>query len=171
MVALELYVIDESRKKYLRAFAWIRLVRNWMSLRWSDTKGVTLANLRCTAGGLHAKMDNTKVSGPVRKLRWLHGYVSKDAWIVVDNWLLIGYELWCGEGFNFDRDYWVPLPAESFKCARPDMAEAAEAAAINVILMCDLCWPELAESTVEGSDVPIKVWTEGDRNFDWYTAD
>ena len=34
---LEITVMDEEERTFVRAYAWVRLVKLWTGMRWSDT--------------------------------------------------------------------------------------------------------------------------------------
>ena len=41
LVMLEREVLDERRPKFVRAYAWYRLLRHWCALRFSDGDGLS----------------------------------------------------------------------------------------------------------------------------------
>jgi hypothetical protein len=68
VAALEIYVMDSDNSKYLRAFAWVRLVKLWAALRWADTRGVPPRLSKLGPTGLKLLLDATKTSGAGRKV-------------------------------------------------------------------------------------------------------
>jgi len=110
IVALELLVKRQEAPLYLRAVAWVKLLKIWGSLRSDDLCGLPPSSMQLTRGGLRGSLDRTKTSGPGRKTRWLPVFVSPKAFVVYKDWLAAGWEVWQGDGFNFARDYFQPQP-------------------------------------------------------------
>ena len=76
-----------------------------------------------------------------------------------DTWLDVGHGIWASESFNFERDYYLPLPAEDFDSARPVMAEYMDATAISQMVLQDLRVPVLVPHSGTGGN--FSEWAEG----------
>jgi hypothetical protein len=72
-----------------------------------------------TAKGLQGWLDRTKTSGAGRRIRWMPIFVSINAWLVLDNWLTKGWDLWRDPKFAGVRDYFLPLPTVDLTSTRP----------------------------------------------------
>ncbi|CAE8676146.1 unnamed protein product [Polarella glacialis] len=118
LVSMELFVACVDFPLYYRAFAWYKLVKVWASLRSDDCMGLQPCHLKSIAGGIEFLLERTKTSGPGRRVRWLKGYVSSKASITGNGWLATGLIIWQGEGFAFDRDYFLPEPNVDFSGCR-----------------------------------------------------
>ena len=176
LVALELYVVSD-RELYKRALAWVKLVKVWTGMRFDDTLGVVPSTFHWGPKGLQAKLERTKTSGPGKRVGWLPIFVSVDAYLVEPRWLEVGREIWASEGFNFSRDYLLPLPSEDLSSCRKVLADYADVTALMRQLFRELRYPSRLYE-VDGSStwmeseeamVPSELvgfWTEhGDRRM------
>jgi hypothetical protein len=174
-IALELYVVDELRPKYKRAFAWTKLLRLWASMRGDDIQGLLPETMILQRRGLEAVLDRTKTSGPGRKIRWLNVFVSSEAYIVKPDWLKVGHELWSSEDMNFKRDYLLPVPDSTMESVGDKRAEYADMAIMSQLLFGELGAPHYSYKSEEWSlmdSQPLlgnhgaKFYTEhSERNF------
>ena len=78
-MALEFLVENKTTAFVLRSYAWVLLVRVWGALRTDDCRGLLPDTIRVTEGGLEARLDRSKTSGPGRKVRWVPVFLSRDA--------------------------------------------------------------------------------------------
>jgi len=143
VVALELLVIRDDAPLYLRAAAWVKLVKVWGSLRSDDLAGLAPASVKLMGGGLQGILDRTKTSGPGRKARYLPLYVAIGAYLAVPNWLPVGWEIWASPEFAFKRDYFLPQPDGEW--SRPVGREALpypHMRNISIRIMTELRAPE-----------------------------
>ena len=173
VLSLELYVVDDSRPRYCRGVAWLRLVKIWASLRFDDTLGIRPELMVLTSGGLEAQLERTKTSGPGRKVRWLSFFVSARATITGVPWLKSGFDVWQEEGMKFPRDYFLPFPSEDLQSAVRKPVDWAAASAIGRALLLDLhavvfekgCWVQ-GPSKLFGCRQAVLHFSEhGDRNW------
>ena len=168
MVSLELYIVDDSNQPYLRAFAWVRLVKVWASLRSDDLGGMLPEELQRLDTGLKGLLDRTKTSGPGKRVRWLSIWIDEDAWITERRWLDIGLAIWRQPEFAFERDYFLGPPNEDFSAPRKRPIDYIETDALNKRLLKELWTPVYDESSKRWSDSGRrliedeleKFWTE-----------
>ena len=69
VMALESVVVDEGQKKFIRAFAWTRLLKLWTSSRANDLQGILPEHMVMTSQGLRGVFDRTKTSGAGKRIR------------------------------------------------------------------------------------------------------
>ena len=65
--AMERLIVDTSQHKFVRAFAWYRLIRIWSGMRFDDHRGLLPSTLRLQSGALHGTLVRTKTTGAGRK--------------------------------------------------------------------------------------------------------
>ena len=108
IVSLEKLVGDTTERRYVRAFAWHRLVMTWGALRLDDTMGMPPALMTMGERGLHAVLVETKTTGEDKKVRKADVWISMHAWLANGQWLVQGFELWAEMAFQ--RDFFLPMP-------------------------------------------------------------
>ncbi|CAE8624964.1 unnamed protein product [Polarella glacialis] len=138
LIALEMFVVCERYPLYYRAFAWYKLIKVWASLRSDDCMGLRPCHLKAVSGGIEFLLERTKTSGPGRRVRWLKGFVSSRATITENGWLEAGLVIWLGEGFAFERDYFLPEPNEDFSGCRSKPSDWSATSARSRALFRDL---------------------------------
>ena len=145
VIAMECMVLCTAEKRYVRCFAWYKLVKLWGCLRYADTEGMPATALRLEQRGLVGRLDRTKTSGAGKKVAVLHVYISKDAWLTKANWLETGWHLWqemCDEAGATVRDFFLVRPAEGLVSCTARMAHYSDAAAMSQALFSSLqCCP------------------------------
>jgi hypothetical protein len=82
MVALEWVVMDTGKEPYMRVYAWTRLLRVWMCLRWSDTLNMPPYLASLSDGVLGVVITQSKTTGPGKKVATLTAQVTNKAWLV-----------------------------------------------------------------------------------------
>lgn len=110
IVGLEAIVVCCAVPIYLRIYAWWRLIRCWGGLRWSDCKFMPPHLARYDETGLTCTITQTKVTGPGKKTELIYSYISSAAWILHQDWLESGWNLFQRLGFD-SRDFWLPNPS------------------------------------------------------------
>eukprot|EP00973_Karenia_brevis_P027383 3775332-Karenia_brevis.AAC.1 len=75
LAAMEHFVVDTSQPRFLRAYAWLKLVRVWAALRADDVQGLLPETVKIFERGVQAALDRTKTSGPGKKIRWMRIYI------------------------------------------------------------------------------------------------
>jgi len=138
LISLELYICDVEQPRFLRGFAWLKLIKVWGALRTNDLQGICPHHLRCTESGLLLLIDRSKTSGPGKRMRWLPAYVAAGATITGLPWLQIGYELWQSEALSYPRDYLLPLPTEDMVSVLKKPAGYSDSAALSRRLLGSL---------------------------------
>ena len=63
VIIFEALVIDASKPRFLRMYAWFRLVRIWGALRFDDHRGLVPDRARLVGGPWRATLVRTKTSG------------------------------------------------------------------------------------------------------------
>ena len=79
LVKIERLVTDAEEIACIRIWAWIKLVKTWASLRWSDIQAIKPEKLRLEGGRLATVFRRTKTSGPNRRIKELPLCVSEMA--------------------------------------------------------------------------------------------
>ena len=86
---LERLVLAENCPLDARFYAWVKLVRQWSSMRWDDTSGVISWELKRRARGMAGRLEGSKTSGRHNKVRLLPLFVSREAFLT-QPWLDTG---------------------------------------------------------------------------------
>ena len=93
LAAFELVVVDPSRPKFERMFAWYRCVRCWSSMSFDDHRGLIPARIKLLPSGLRGTLVRTKTAGIDKHREELEFVVNRAAYIVAANWLESGWVL------------------------------------------------------------------------------
>ena len=167
VIAWELAVCDEDFPKYMRAFAWTRLFKFWSSSRSGDLEGASFDDMIMTAEGLRGFFDRTKTSGAGKKNRFLPFFIAADAWLARKNWLAVGFAIWKGPEFGFERDYMIPRPTRHFNACKAVMASYSDVCSLAKRLLRLLRKPVLrsddwvsSEEFLISSDSLLRVFSE-----------
>ena len=107
LARLEELVVDEMYSVGWRIWAWIKLVKVWASLRWSDVQAILPQELRLIEGRLSTILRRTKTSGPNRQVKELPVCVSEKAYFAKPTWIKTGFDL-LQFHVRYKRDYLVP---------------------------------------------------------------
>ena len=118
VISLELTISSNDFSRYLRAYAWIKLFKFWTSSRSDDLQGASFDSMVLSESGLRDHFDRTKTSGAGRKVRFPF-FISSEAWLVSRRWLELGFKIWRGSEFSFERDFLVPRPTRNLQGCRP----------------------------------------------------
>ena len=86
-------VMDDMYAVGWRIWAWIKLVKVWASLRWSDIQAILPQELSLIEGRLTTVLRRTKTSGPNRQVKELVVCVSKRADFAKPAWIKTGFDL------------------------------------------------------------------------------
>ena len=78
VVALGKKVLDWQAEDNPSVYAWFRLTKLWMGMRFSDTTGLDHSTLECQSFGLTGVLSRTNTTGPGKKVTLLKIFVSKD---------------------------------------------------------------------------------------------
>ena len=170
MTSLELYICNVEHGAYPRAFAWLKLFKIWAALRTDDVAGPFPGSVLMTSRGLQGWFDRTKTSGTGRRIRWRPIFVSFNAWLVLDNWLEKGWDLWKNPKFAGVRDCFLPLPTSDLTSTRPIPASYHGQMVASKTLYILLKVPEVllnplvdgqADLVYEGADCLVATVTSG----------
>ena len=99
--------MDEMYAVGWRIWAWIKLVKVWASLRWSDVQAIRPGKLRLIEGRLTTILQQTKTSGPNRLVKELPVCVNEKAYSAKPGWLKLGVDL-LQYHVRYKRDYLMP---------------------------------------------------------------
>ena len=135
--SMERLVLAEQMPRYVRAFAWFKLLKLWGCLRYADTEGMPASSVVLEARGLRARLDRTKTSGAGKRLEVLHAFVSKSAWLQQEGWLDVGWQLWCDMASEINmgiRDFFLLKPGVGLQCCCQKMASYHDASAMSQAL-------------------------------------
>ncbi len=148
-------VMDISEKKYVRVFAWFKLVKLWAALRWDDTLGIPPASIEKVGDrGLRGRIMRSKTTGEGKRIDVQEFYVSKASWLRFDGWLWEGWKLFreLGERYgSSNRDFLLPRPDRRLENFRGAMVKYHEAMSMSRALMnrMKVCW----EGVMEGRNL------------------
>ena len=181
VMSYEVTVMDLTNHLYVRLFAWFKLIKHWMQLRFGDTLFMPPRLARMAGGTLTAVITMTKTTGPGKKVETLEAYVTDQAWIWEPVWLSTGWRLFLDMGARDHsmRDYWMPLPTPDLESVTSQPLNYVDSAAItrkmlnelhkvDVVVHVEVVWEKAYR--LDGSKIPLLerglggFWTEhGDR--------
>ena len=157
VVALELAVIAADLPLYDRLYAWFKLVRLWIIARGNDMEGTPPSGVKWRRDGLDLTCDQSKVSGPGKKVETYISTVATGAYIAVEDWLEIGYrDLWC-QLPDRPRDFFLELPSKDRQSTISQMATYAHCAAMTSALFAELPRP-IRVDVDEGDGFIFSSW-------------
>lgn len=161
--ALEEAVMDQELTRFVRGYAWYRLVKLWAGLRFSDTKGLPFGSLKMEDHGLSGVLMVTKTTGPGKKVAMLKVYVSREAWLTEGRWLEEGWAIWelmsAEKGYK-DRDFFLPMPSKDLEGIVRRMSHYYTAAQMSQALFSEL-YVKIAGDSMRMMEAGVgTVWTE-----------
>ena len=142
MLALELLVVNPERPLYMRAYAWVRLIKCWCTLRWDDVQHICPSSMRLDSVCFTLEVGQSKTTGPGRRTRTIHAHVHRLACFSGKDWLQTGFIIWNSEPFNYARTYLVPLPSFDLQGVVQKMALYCDGAAMGRAVLQELRVPE-----------------------------
>ena len=110
LVEWERQVLDESLVPYWRAFAFYKLCKFWMAMRYDDGLGLPTCGITHCWTGIEAEFLRTKVSGAGKRVEVVYGYICEDAYLVDRSWIGTGFQIWQSELFTVERSQFFALP-------------------------------------------------------------
>ena len=160
--AMEEAVMNVRLAKYVRSYAWYRLLKVWGAMRYHDTLGVDFSSIKLDESGLVCTLKRTKTTGPGKKVSLVKVFVGFDAWITEKDWLSEGWKVMktlAGDNMSRQRDYLLQLPRKGLEGAQCRMASYSAASAMSQALFKVLQVPGAGDDQLleEGAGV---VWTE-----------
>ncbi len=135
---LELLVCDEGAPRWLRAFAYWKVLQCWCALRHDDHRGLVPGAWRLVPGGRHLDLQRTKTSGPDKRVGVRPVGLSDAAYLVEPRWATRGEELW-RELAPWSRDYLLAAPEAGLEAALRKELPYHAASAWSRALMHRLC--------------------------------
>ena len=149
----EFMVMEDFERRYVRVYAWYKLVKLWAMLRWNDTQGIPPMRMQMEKGaGLSGEILRSKTTGAGKKIDVQHFYVSRDAWLMAEGWLKKGYELFQQfgkEAGNEKRDFMLPRPSANLDGFRNSMVRYGDAMSMSRALLRELKAPVRSGGVLE----------------------
>lgn len=90
---MEEIVMSRKHPVGRRIAAWMKLVKMWAALRFSDAANMRVRTLKYYDGKMTAILQKTKTTGAGKRVRELPVYVGEDAYVAKKEWLGTGLEL------------------------------------------------------------------------------
>ena len=90
---LEEIVVTDTHPLNRRITAWLKLVKFWSALRFSDAANLKAEDVRVFDQKLTAILRKTKTTGAGKRVRELPVYIDPGAYVLRQDWLTAGYEL------------------------------------------------------------------------------
>ena len=119
IIGLEDLVTSVKLSNYVRVAAWTRLLRIWMSLRFSDTLHMPPSKAVYDCGVLTVTITRTKTTGPGKKIEVLKAYIGPGVWIHCSEWLHQGWMIFVSMGAS-SRLCWLPKPSRDLQSFTED---------------------------------------------------
>ncbi len=156
LIRLEAMVVDDAQYAWHRAYAWWKLVQTWAALRFDDHRGLAPSSIALTPEGLEFDLLRTKTTGCGKRVERRPSGVSRQAYLVIANWLECGWALW-QELAPYERDYFLVAPRPDLQQTVARELKYGEAAGWSRALL-RLVLLDLAEHSV--IDATAAVFTE-----------
>lgn len=105
---MEEMVVWREQPKGRRIAAWMKLVKMWAALRFSDAANMQVKTPKYYDGKMTADLHKAKTTGAGKRVQELPVYVGEDAYFVQKKWLEVGLDLikttWREEGHDVFND-------------------------------------------------------------------
>jgi hypothetical protein len=137
--ALERLVVDSGEPKFVRMYAWWKLIKVYGTLRFDDHRGLDPASLVLTSATLSGSLTRTKTSGTGKARENLPLSISAFAAISGLDWLRVGLVLWTAH--LTPRDYFLLLPAPGLEGVVHAEARYPDAVAMSRAVLARLKCP------------------------------
>ena len=108
LARLEELVLDDMCAVGWRIWAWIKLVKVWASLRWSDIQAILPQELHLIEGRLSTVLRRTKTSGPTGRSRSYRCVLAKRPTSLNQRGLKRALICYNSMSARYKRDYLVP---------------------------------------------------------------
>ena len=112
LVSLELFIVSD-RPKFVRAHAWVRLVKLWACMRADDFQGVDPELVETDKLGLRLTIRRSKTTGPGKKHKVVWAFVSRHVSLAGTDWLDDGARLW--QSWSSKRDHFHLQPRKDLE--------------------------------------------------------
>ena len=103
----ELEIANKEVPEWKKILCWTQLVQTWGALRTSDTASTPPRRMTLDADGLSAVVTASKTTGKGKKIHEINFYVSAGAYLLHQDWLKEGWELF--QKVATDRDFLLPM--------------------------------------------------------------
>ncbi|CAL1165122.1 unnamed protein product [Cladocopium goreaui] len=90
---MEEMVVWREQPKGRRIAAWMKLVKMWAALRFSDAANMQVKTPKYYDGKMTADLHKAKTTGAGKRVQELPVYVGEDAYFVQKKWLEVGLDL------------------------------------------------------------------------------
>ena len=144
VAAMERKVMQNDAPRFVRAFAFYKLMKLWGAMRYHDTTGVDFSSARLDGVAFSANLTRTKTSGPGKKITILKLVIGTDVYVEESNWLETGWRIWeelADESGGSGRDFFLTLPTDALDKESPRMASYAAASGMSQALFKELDCP------------------------------
>ena len=136
--------MEKTAPRFVRAFAWYKLVKVWGAMRYHDTTGVDFSTMRLDGFALVANLTRTKTSGPGKKVTVLKLIIGARVYIEEAERLETGWKIWeeiSDEAGCRDRDFLLTRPGAGLEHSGKSMAEYQAAMGMAQALFKELQCP------------------------------
>eukprot|EP00435_Cladocopium_sp_Y103_P009181 s2142_g2.t1 len=161
VAAMEIAVMSPEMARFVRSYAWYRLIKIWGAMRFHDTMGVDFSSIKLDEHGLSCTLKRTKTTGPGKKVSLVKVFVGFDAWLCEKDWLSEGWKQMkslAADNMSRQRDYLLQLPRKGLQNAQNRMASYSAASAMSQALFNVLKVPGSDEHLLEPGGGSI--WSE-----------
>lgn len=167
IIALELHVCSE-REPYKRFFAFCKLLKLWMALRFDDLQALVHRRFISTMHGLRGVLSRTKTTGAGKRVLEAHCFVHAQASLSGAPWIKEGFRLLQLPEFAYERDYFLPEPSDDWQGTKRKMLSYSYASGLSRQLLSSLGRPVEDEVTGQWKETDHKLlpppaaffWTE-----------
>ena len=101
-------MLSGGESDFKRAYAWLKLVKLYASLRLHDACNIDPTRMRLTDAALTVVLTSTKTTGPEKRHKEVRAFIHRSASLAGCAWLEVGYNLWRSEPLNFKRSHFLP---------------------------------------------------------------
>ena len=137
LAAIEVFVMDETRPRYLRMIGWWVLLQNWGTLRLSDPKGLFPGQITVKDRGLSGTLSRSKMLGSDKAIGSRLVVVHAACCVREKDWL-VGSAVRGGE--LLPRLFAPGAYFQSSRRKHPELLNSAGFALLNRLL-CSLRFP------------------------------
>ena len=134
LALVEKFVMTDSNPTYMRMYGWWVLLQSWGTMRFSDHRGLSAADISFTDGSLTGLLRRTKTTGTDKNVSARPVRVDSSSFISSPQWLSAGWQI-LSDLAPFRRDYLLPAPAGAYdSCLRTELRYALGCAIQNRLL-------------------------------------
>ena len=141
LIALEIFVMDDSLRLFDRALAWVVLCMVWGAMRCDDVQAVIPSRMVFSNYGLRLVLGKSKTSGPDKRQKEVSVHIHRSISLTGHDWLREGFDIWDSEPFSFRRDFLVMEPVKDFSGGRRKFLPPDGLSSLILKLLSDLPVP------------------------------